>query len=379
MTTIRHFRIRAQDSLFFRDGRPFNQSDEGLALAHSHFPPFPSTMSGAVRTALATVNGGWDLAVLGDGPDNLGQLTFGPPTPVRDQDGGLDLLYPLPPAILGHADQDGLLRLAPGTPLECDMGPAVPLPQLAGAPGPGWKSLPDRWVTAAGLSRFLAGGVPDRNEILSVASLWQSEPRIGLARDHRTRGALEGMLYTTSHIRMQETMALAVEITGLPETWQNPRMLPLGGEGRFAWIDASDDTPAHAPVPPIAPDALVRSGQDACCYTVVLLSHLCLGKHPWPAPGGALADLPGQIVAACQERTIRIGGWNSRDYGSSRGGPRPLRAFLPAGSVFFMEAPRAKEQTILQKHLLAIGEGTSHGFGQIAIGTYASQKEGFPA
>ncbi len=40
------------DTLFFRDGRPFNQG-EGNGGVESLFPPSPTTLVGAARVALA--------------------------------------------------------------------------------------------------------------------------------------------------------------------------------------------------------------------------------------------------------------------------------------------------------------------------------------
>ena len=53
MTGARLFVLAPTDTLFFRDGRPYNQDDDGLAHARSLFPPHPSTLTGALRAALA--------------------------------------------------------------------------------------------------------------------------------------------------------------------------------------------------------------------------------------------------------------------------------------------------------------------------------------
>jgi len=371
MTKTRHFTITAQDSLFFRDGRPFNQDDEGLAQAHSHFPPYPSTMSGAIRTALGAVNGKWDKTVLGDGSDNLGQLSFGAPTPICCVGDKFEPLYPAPLALLGHDTQSGFCRLAPGAPLNCDLGDAVVLPQLPADAGAGWKTLSDKWITASGLSRFLEGGVPEEKEVLKADTLWPQETRISLARELKTRGAREGLLYTAAHVCPQDRIALAVEITGLPDDWPVPRMMPLGGEGRFAWLDEDNEeniAALKAPRPLIQDDEYVY-------YKVVLLSPARLTDDGWRHFEGQLPDLPGHIQTACLERTIGIGGWNSNAYAGQPAGPRPLRPFLPAGCVFFMHAAPREEGAICDKHLSAIGEDTRHGFGRIAIGTYQPKIE----
>ena len=64
-------KISAIDTVMFRDGKPFNQADAGASLAASVFPPYPPTLTGAVRAAIWNALGGrkedWDKTLLGDG------------------------------------------------------------------------------------------------------------------------------------------------------------------------------------------------------------------------------------------------------------------------------------------------------------------------
>ena len=102
MTRI--FSIDPVDTLFFRSGRPFNQDDPGEARADSIFPPYPQTLVGALRAALARgqgwVAGPWDQGlkeVLGDGED-LGELRFHGPYLFRDG----ERLFPVPAFLFGR-------------------------------------------------------------------------------------------------------------------------------------------------------------------------------------------------------------------------------------------------------------------------------------
>ncbi|MEZ4955201.1 MAG: type III-B CRISPR module-associated Cmr3 family protein [Saprospiraceae bacterium] len=64
--------IQPLDTLFFRDGKPFARGDE--TWADSTFPPNPSVIYGAMRTALATVEG--KEIPFGDVPERLGTENF---------------------------------------------------------------------------------------------------------------------------------------------------------------------------------------------------------------------------------------------------------------------------------------------------------------
>ena len=61
MSTSSVFAIFPNDTLFFRDGTPFNQDDAGLAEARSVFPPYPPVVAGALRAGMARTLGwpGW--------------------------------------------------------------------------------------------------------------------------------------------------------------------------------------------------------------------------------------------------------------------------------------------------------------------------------
>ena len=52
------------DTLFFRDGRPYHQGELSQAGVASLFPPFPSTLVGAIRAACARAlgwtSGNWE-------------------------------------------------------------------------------------------------------------------------------------------------------------------------------------------------------------------------------------------------------------------------------------------------------------------------------
>ena len=63
--------LRALDTWWFREGRLFEQMDEGLAEAESLFPPPPSTLSGALAVALARANTNSTTDIAGQNWGNL--------------------------------------------------------------------------------------------------------------------------------------------------------------------------------------------------------------------------------------------------------------------------------------------------------------------
>lgn len=367
--------LQPHDTLFLRDGRPFNQGDQEQAATAGLFPPYPPTVVGALRAALARASGwkggAWSselTARLGDGVDwaqgdgPLGPLRFTGPFVLR---GGRPL-YPAPLCLLVKRSGEDLsvVRLAPGKPLYCDLG-CVALPQKVGALD-GGKAAEDVWVDAAGLRAVLDGGVPSPQSLFDQATLWRSEARVGIARVEATRTTAEGALYAATHVRLTESVALAVRIDGADAAGIIDKLVPLGGEGRCVWIETGKaiDLPDAA--------AVTADDDGRLRYTVILLTPAYFGdgEDDWPRPGGTIRDgsgatLPGRIVSACVGKPVAVGGWDSEART-----PLPLRPLAPAGSVWFLEADAGAAAAVRRRHGNGIGQATAWGFGLAAIGRW---------
>jgi CRISPR-associated protein Cmr3 len=241
-------KITPLDTLFFRGGQSFNAGETGPLEVTGQFPPPPPTVVGAMRAALARANG-WDgksnwsanpvlEGVLGDG-DHLGKLSFQGPYLLKNG----EIVYPVPLHILGRlspANGDGEQQISftcvsPGPKRLTDIG-EVQLPEKV-SNEPGFKTLEGYWLTKAGMASVLAGGVPDPGEVLEQATLWQTENRVGIQRDLKSKTTKDNALYQTAHVRLAKDIALAISIDGLPDGWKPQSPAPLGGESRQAWID----------------------------------------------------------------------------------------------------------------------------------------------
>ncbi len=379
--------LQPVDTWFFRDGTPFTKESAPQENVSSLFPPHPPTVVGALRAALASARGnGWTgqgewppgiCDVLGDGPENLGLLSFVGPVLLRDN----APLFRAPRHLLGSTD-DACWRprifLRPGPPVMCDLDDATQIPEVSGTTGEieKLKTGDACWLTRAGMSAVLHGRRPCPDDMIPDCCLWSDESRVGLERDNTKRTAREGMLYSNRHIRPLRGVSLGVQIAGLPQGWTPPfgELIPLGGESRLAECQAWNAD--------LALETDMEKIKATGKATVMALSpmelaeEICRGAKPIDDLGGA------RVVSACLDRPLRIGGWNSL---ARR--PLPLRSVLPSGSVLFCEVddperfaesmaagdelPRMTSGNALAR----IGSRREWGFGLVAVGSWPDEQE----
>jgi CRISPR-associated protein Cmr3 len=252
--------------------------------------------------------------------------------------------------------------------LESDLGP-VRFPTPIGSSGQRGqlKEPTSLWITAEGYNQILRGRMPDAGALVRQDQLWKTERRVGLARDHDRRAAEVGALYSPEYVRLQRGVELALAVEGLPEDWDLPDLIALGGESRMAHCESRAE---EFPLPQFSVDMIRGSNR----FAVSLLSPLCLpkdssGRLTAPMPGQCFPGLTGStIVSACVGKPIPIGGWNSLNRE-----PLPLTPCLPAGSTWFCETDPTTLDSTFSLHGRHVGERTQYGSGQIALGAWPQE------
>ena len=361
--------LQPVDSWFFRDGTPFTADSAPQEDVGSLFPPHPPTLVGALRAALAR-SGGWNgrgpwngelCAVLGNGPEDLGLLSFAGPFLLHDG----QPLFRAPRHLFGRNDAgfwNPCALVRPGGPVACDLGDAVRLPELPAGEGKLLKAGEGLWLTASGMKAVLAGQLPDTREVTQDNALWSYELRVGLERDHHTHTAKESMLYSTRHVRLQCGVALGMRIGGVPPDWPRPigHVLPFGGESRMAECQQwNAELGLEAPIDRI---------RDTGTVTLIALSPLDVDEPV--LPGSSVTGLDGaSVVSACLGRPQRIGGWDSV---ARR--PLPMRSVLAPGSVLFCriaDSDRFADTIAAANGLARIGSRQEWGFGVVGVGLWS--------
>ncbi len=369
---IRWFELSPVDAWFFRDGRPSNR-DEDQSDLQSLFPPPQQTIVGAIRAAAAraqgwTGRGDWPSEiklVLGDGFENLGQLSFEGPFMALD---GAPLL-PAPRHLIGYvanSESDSLSgkRFQPAGFLKpsemkvrCDLGnvtlPVIPSDlSRSGEDGSRLDNANGFYLTVAGMEMVLNGELPAVEHCVHESDLFVLEPRIGISRQVETRTTGENAMYHPSYLRLNSGVSVLIGVAGLPEDWFLPAFFPLGGESRMA--SAEEIASPNLPCGPADGDVLVLvtpakfDGEfwygASCDQSASLLS----------------SKLSGAVQTAALDRPLSIGGFDSRK-GSK--GPLPLQPYVPAGSVWWL-GENAKSQSSSSR---SIGVRNAYGFGSCFV------------
>ncbi len=375
------WRFGAFDTWFFRESRPMD-SIGGSELA-SIFPPSATTLVGAIRTTIGEHAGvtDWSRYPTADAyaelrkqigtNEQMGKLGIKGPWLACEHSDGVQRLYPAPLNLAAKFQKDKVVqvhRLGIGAPCTCDLGEQLRLPTTP-KKLKGLKPLPGYWITGKTLTEILAGHTPRPETLINEKQLLHREPRLGIARDNRTRTVEEGLLYQTSHVRPAHGLSIEVDVTGVPASLHPGNgIIRLGGEGRGAHFQTGGAMAKGIEAGTIKghPHGLI----------LMLLTPLAVvdTANPMPLPGferketatgtcwcGHIGTIPLTIHCAILGRCLRQGGWDL-----AAGAPRPVRSLIPPGSLFYATLDSGDldeaRQTIAQARIgsdndIALGRG----------------------
>jgi CRISPR type III-B/RAMP module-associated protein Cmr3 len=232
------------------------------------------------------------------------------------------------------------------------------------------------------LAAILSGSLVPRSLADSArprSSLYDPEPRLGLAMRNATNTAVPGRLFARPYRRFRGEARSAepgwesagflawFRVRGLashPESFFDGTAF-LGGDRRRARLRFSPEAGVQLAN---LRDAVMASVHETRGYLVYLLT-------PARIPAEGTVMLQGEVpVGGAVGRTVFASGWRGA---ADRREPRPLLPLIPAGSVFFFEWSAGKEneearrQWIADHWLCPLGaRGGSAGFGRILLGVW---------
>ena len=347
-----------------------------MGVLQSIFPPNVQTMAGAVRTFIGdSQNINWhefnenhELTKIIGYSDDLGALSF--------QGAWLSFngerLYPAPLLLMKKEKEIYRLNISDKT-LHCDLGKKVYLPMLPDK-AQGSKPLENTWLTATGFQAVLRGETAPLDSIKTANELFETESRLGIARDNTTRAVQDGMLYQTEHIRPKTGLSIELDASGLPNTLATSATVRLGGEGRSANLTVQQKN--ETILTTVKPNSKT---QGLLLYLLTPLKFKQSSQDWQPLPHfekqetdeqtlwiGTLNDIEIELHSAITGKAIRDGGWDLAKHQ-----PRTANSLIPAGSVFFCTAKNGDNNAAIQAlHDTHIGDNTEYGLGHIVTGLW---------
>jgi CRISPR-associated protein Cmr3 len=341
------------DTLFFRGGRPF-----GAGLPGESSLPSPQSLAGVLRTFLLDCENADFAAMRGKpslsdsfaaaGSAWLGGACFRGPW-LAELGGAAPRPLVAAPADLRFVDGE-VVRLQP-------TARRIPgwQPPLAGM-CPLWKrgKKPSKerpqLLSFEGLAAYLNNGPLKPNDVCSHDEFYLLEDRTGVAIDPDTYASKEGEIYMTRNLRLKPGLGFYAE-ADLPDEktghFDAPNTVGWGGERHHVVMRK---------VPPVTwPEAV---GNE---YTSLLLLSPAFFTRGWQPD--VIPD--GQLRAAAVEGPYAVSGWDL-----VRGGPKPARFGIDAGSVYFIDGRAPVIQSLNENR-----EDTASGYGFFLKGSwhYASE------
>ncbi|MBD3167006.1 hypothetical protein GF324_10430 [bacterium] len=328
------------DTLFFRDGRPFTQAGNARGDL-----PQPQTLTGALTTHLLRQAGLEDFMQWRDAFQNAGGDMALALNECGLDEGYADIRYrgPWPASAPNGSPQPKVFLKAPVILMWDDKPEPEAMfryaPMRPGELPPGWRLMEDErvplwirrqdlgkavegFVDLEGMETFLRGETPAKKNLHEASSLYGYDSRTGIGINAATHSVEEGLIYSVSMLAMKKGMGFYAEID-LPETlgsstlFQDDTILHWGGEGRRVRVQ---------PAEPVRWPAVAVDGSKRSAYVLTTPGRFSQGWQPDAPPQGA------SLLAASVPGHGAVSGWDL-----AKGGPKPTRFTVPAGSVYFFD------------------------------------------
>jgi len=327
--------IRPFDTLFFRDGKPFSQGEE--VWANGLFPPPPSVLYGALRTAYFSRNLG-DLPAAGTAQDPSAELLI--QSMFLHKAG--KVYVPCPYDIVarkGEDEQLGLLKLQDFT----GVASSLPLSYALCPPEGFAPAIPLGGKHYIPLEEFEAyleqAKLPV--QVCKLDNFVVREPKIGLTRSAQTGSAEEGKLYRVELFRPKSDVGILLDWRapdGAKFTLPAEGFFNMGGEAKSVWYTSSPQA-VNISLPALTGNV----------FKIVLCTPT-LFEQGWLPAGIDPNTLRGQwrghtveVLAAALDRPTHLGGFDMK-----KNHPKPMRRAVPAGAVYYLKTDAEDLSAVLQ-------------------------------
>lgn len=314
--------IQALDTLFFRDGKPFEMGDDNWA--DGTFPPPPSVIYGALRSAYFAQH-----------PELMGKWNTDDPTKklritgiYLKYDNRIYLPTPLDIVIDKNYDDEHLFPLKL---INSQKNKIIHNSEVNFIPVFDGEAFSPKgyYLRDGDFKRYLQNKIDKDNGIIStnIEKLILKEPKIGIGLDHESGTTSEGKLYRVGLNRLRENfdkewlefikLSFIVEFEGIELNQQG--ILKLGAENKTVVYSKFNDNIEHL-------KEIHTNNNKYNLFKIILLTPAITEK-------GNLLKLNAdkEIITGFVDNYIAIGGWDIKEKK-----PKTLYRAIPAGSVFYI-------------------------------------------
>ena len=369
--------LEPQDTLFFRDNRPFSA---GLDVLAESTLPSPLTLFGAIGSYILEKNN-TDLEqffnrqvsdrILGEYDSDLknsnlktkgpffikrNKLYFSPPANLFKIDG---VLKALKPDVFANPRWDIIEKFKPIS---------IPGDEFE----PEKRFLPEDYINKFLLDNLIS--LPDITE----ENFYLKEAMFGHKLNKETFTVEEGFLYKTEHLRFTESLrgkeydrtGIALFVDGIESSIFSPESVFFGGDRRKAYLKILNKRLSFPE------DDITNNVLESKRFTLYFVTPAIFSegfyRPQWPKE---FKDINARLVGIAIKKPFYISGWKRTRVSS--GHPRPLKKAVPPGSVYFFECDNnineGSFKTLYRKY--NFNESLSHeypnaGFGIALIGIW---------
>lgn len=315
--------LEALDTLFFRDGKPFTMGEDNTA--EGTFPPSPSVIYGALRTAYIAQN-------LGNNGKTLDEL-------IADTEGlvitdiayqfGDNFQYSMP---LDYVERKVIEGQVVCLSLTENNFSDVALAYLCFAKEH-VEQVSDGVLLDYQLGDYLDGNTPNI-DIKKWTSFITNEAKFGNSRNNETRSTSDddGNVYRVGMRRLEnkDFKQLKFIVEYQLENTIETGLIRLGGEGKAVEMSNTN-------LPNVQAEQLSEKYFKIFLQSTTLFKN---GNEPnlkWFEDKGFEVQLLSKVVG----KPLKIGGWNMKDV-EGKQSPKPMLSGTPAGSVFYYKITNDK-------------------------------------
>jgi CRISPR-associated protein Cmr3 len=360
MSDTKTIKLDALDTLFFKDGKPFSMGEE--TWADGVFPPPPSVIYGALRTALMSSQMGKER--LEDLINQTENLSIHHISYIL---GGQDEYYPLPFDVVTYKDKEPEsedysvfpLFIQPTGLLSSRNNYSV-FPVYNMDDDYTVENIKEGLISRSNLIKYLKGR-QGNFKCKKWSDFLVEEPKVGIKRDRNTKTTStdDGELYRVGMKRLKNQALLQVTFSndGRPDLSDLGGPIRLGAEGKSADAYFSENT-----------HSFKASMKTQKIRVYLATDGVFQNGIPDLSRWGISATLEGMATG----KPYMLGGFDM-----AQRSPKPMLKVAPAGSVFYFKTEEPVDLSLFQGVALSDNinntDYAKQGFGIAFMGTWETQ------